>query len=1438
MADVTRIEADDKASKETVVEPVESADGRLRTNRITLPAALSEQYEYLRDLPSGAEADAIVLRSKESGEEVFLKFYRPGFSPDAITMLLLKSADPCYVARLIDYNDSEDGCWEIQEYYPDGSLENWVTSLGGILSDVQIEAIARELTEDLTYLHGLGSGIAHRDLKPSNILVKSTDPISLVLADFGLAKAQQAITHLTKTVKGTWQYAAPEVQSKQSSAKSDWFSLGAILYEYSTGRPLFSDADGNSVSDDEARARCLSGYYSTELVENKRIKMLVSGLLCWDKDKRWGANEVERWLNGESPDVSAMGPISSKPSTSSAGTRLCYRPTFCSDLASNFPDLARMIRENWEPFADLLTGRPDEKLVRFIEAIGQSEEYAMAAQDLLRIIPGLDSAEYKLVQIQVLLDPATTPMFRGLKLDNESLKNVIAKAREGEKSASEWISAAVEARVFGALSEILGSRELAKVDYCLARWSAQVDETLSLIPEEWEEWKSVSDSIKETINPILMECAISLEAGGQSEIVDSIWGVSEELCGANYGKESERVAPYVELLASAKKEDVGHIAALNSLLSWAHRAEFKRCSDIYETAKRDISLRRYGPAIEGFKSIPFYQDADALRSDAEKRLEGAKQEYLKALEEAESAHFENALELFLDLKDFGDSSEMANAIQKAISFMADLPAPERNAEEELSKIIEDMAQKVKDREEIDQRLADEEEGLKKLDDEIEDAKSSLESLCAEKAHDWLKRIGDLEFDLADAEDDVRAKSEVRQSAHSALLDEESGLRDLREELQVTKKSLKNAKMKSTMMKEKIREQEQGVAKAEERKKAISESLEAAKLALESSRTAYIAVDAKGKRLVKPIGFKKELAAAKEAAERAQQEYASLRTKNNDATKTLGIWNEQLADFIVSDCQASNDIFRLEKKIEGLEAKEALLCAELPRKRDSLDIAEKELGEARASCSVIQEKISEAKSELDQVWGRVWDENSGKLDGLTSMRSNQEEIIKGIQKEKEDIAPYLAELIRTKHAAVDKLAKIRAASRKRKIDPRALLSCCKIFTQVTERDYRRYLGISKAIARGDVIRLGTYESEQLEWTVLKTENGKALLFGPILGSMALDESGLAKTWDECTLYHWLNHSFFTHAFTESEQDAIRFGGKESGFCVSVPAGNEMPDMEDQSIWKKCDQPWWTSRLDSGPLTEDYKEYAQHFVSERLKEKEHRKEDCVKKIIKRAKELIDNTFERTLFDLRTLGDGSSKDDLIIEDLSGYNSTLLPRIRASIARDMVKGWPNNGISSNTSLEGAIILFESKLRILRMKAFFDYEGNPFGEKKFALKVIDGEIDKDGFPLTDEALVRPMIWLPYYQGLADTISAEEHEADQAVAPGAQSAVDTAQAEVQEAIAASKPVAAEKRDDLRDKIEAARAHIAAQVQKSVEESAAAMSAEIPTAADRAEDVEP
>ena len=87
-------------------------------------------------------------------------------------------------------------------------------------------------------------GLIHRDIKPANILLEAPhDRVKLM--DFGLARVAEDVK-LTRTglVAGTPLYMSPEqALGEETDARSDLFSLGAILYEMIAGQTPFT---GNS----------------------------------------------------------------------------------------------------------------------------------------------------------------------------------------------------------------------------------------------------------------------------------------------------------------------------------------------------------------------------------------------------------------------------------------------------------------------------------------------------------------------------------------------------------------------------------------------------------------------------------------------------------------------------------------------------------------------------------------------------------------------------------------------------------------------------------------------------------------------------------------------------------------------------------------------------------------------------------------------------------------------------------------------------------------------------------------------------------------------------------------------------------------------------------------------------------------------------------------
>ncbi|MBU6366981.1 MAG: serine/threonine-protein kinase [Gemmatimonadetes bacterium] len=108
--------------------------------------------------------------------------------------------------------------------------------------------IAKALAGALDHAHR--QGVIHRDLKPENILMQDGQPL---IADFGIALAVrnaggQRVTQ-TGLSLGTPQYMSPEQATgdRQLDARSDLYSLGAIVYEMLAGEPAHSGATAQAV---------------------------------------------------------------------------------------------------------------------------------------------------------------------------------------------------------------------------------------------------------------------------------------------------------------------------------------------------------------------------------------------------------------------------------------------------------------------------------------------------------------------------------------------------------------------------------------------------------------------------------------------------------------------------------------------------------------------------------------------------------------------------------------------------------------------------------------------------------------------------------------------------------------------------------------------------------------------------------------------------------------------------------------------------------------------------------------------------------------------------------------------------------------------------------------------------------------------------------------
>jgi eukaryotic-like serine/threonine-protein kinase len=129
------------------------------------------------------------------------------------------------------------------------SFIDWVRPTAGICGPARARADIAAAKLDAARLHGVlvqlvdalialhRAGKLHRDLKPSNVLV--TPSGRLALLDFGLV-ATVAEGDPDRLAVGTPVYMSPEQAADQPLTEaSDWYSVGAMLYEALVGRRPF-----------------------------------------------------------------------------------------------------------------------------------------------------------------------------------------------------------------------------------------------------------------------------------------------------------------------------------------------------------------------------------------------------------------------------------------------------------------------------------------------------------------------------------------------------------------------------------------------------------------------------------------------------------------------------------------------------------------------------------------------------------------------------------------------------------------------------------------------------------------------------------------------------------------------------------------------------------------------------------------------------------------------------------------------------------------------------------------------------------------------------------------------------------------------------------------------------------------------------------------------
>ena len=151
------------------------------------------------------------------------------------------------IVSILDFGEVEGTFYIAMEYVQGHTLRDVLRQVRrrGPMPPAMIAGIGVQICRGLSYAHnatddkGQPLSMIHRDLKPANVMI--TRQALIKVMDFGVAKWPLAEVSTTAgIIKGTPLYMAPEqVRAKPVTPASDIFSLGTVLYQLLTNRPLF-----------------------------------------------------------------------------------------------------------------------------------------------------------------------------------------------------------------------------------------------------------------------------------------------------------------------------------------------------------------------------------------------------------------------------------------------------------------------------------------------------------------------------------------------------------------------------------------------------------------------------------------------------------------------------------------------------------------------------------------------------------------------------------------------------------------------------------------------------------------------------------------------------------------------------------------------------------------------------------------------------------------------------------------------------------------------------------------------------------------------------------------------------------------------------------------------------------------------------------------------
>ena len=236
-------------------KPAEPDVVRTQTLILEPPAFAPERigkYYVVHEVGRGSTGTVFLSHDPFYGRDVAIKLYHATSADDAEgrnarrmflgeAKMVGKMQHP-NIVPIYDAGEEDGRRYVVTEHIHGARTLSQYCRSGSLLPIDQVVALMYKCAKALHYAHS--RGVIHRDIKPSNILLTQEGDVRIV--DFGIALVADSDVSRLEGVAGSPAYMSPEqVQGLELDARSDLYSLGAVMYEMLCGqRPFRAGALG------------------------------------------------------------------------------------------------------------------------------------------------------------------------------------------------------------------------------------------------------------------------------------------------------------------------------------------------------------------------------------------------------------------------------------------------------------------------------------------------------------------------------------------------------------------------------------------------------------------------------------------------------------------------------------------------------------------------------------------------------------------------------------------------------------------------------------------------------------------------------------------------------------------------------------------------------------------------------------------------------------------------------------------------------------------------------------------------------------------------------------------------------------------------------------------------------------------------------------------